>query len=188
MLMNPEVRARAAKVKILLMDVDGVLCDKMYFMPDSSGQVVEFKGFDAQDGIALQWCQWKGMRTGVISGRDSPSVVERARQCNMDYVYQGHIEKIPILEEIMKDAKATAEEMAFIGDDLTDIVVMRRVGFGVAVANARKEVKDQANYVTEARGGQGAVREVIELILEARGQWNEILDKYEVPRTAPQSL
>ena len=180
MTITPEVRARAAKVKILLMDVDGVLCDKMYFLPDSTGAVVEFKGFDAQDGIALQWCKWKGMRTGVISGRDSPSVVERARQCKMDYVYQGHIEKIPILEEIMADAKATAEEVAFIGDDLTDIVVMHRVGLGIAVASARAEVKGEAHYTTEARGGQGAVREVIEMILEARGQWKEILDKYEV--------
>jgi 3-deoxy-D-manno-octulosonate 8-phosphate phosphatase (KDO 8-P phosphatase) len=177
---SPEVRARAAKIKILLMDVDGVLCDKMYFLTDAAGSVIEFKGFDAQDGIALQWCQWKGMRTGVISGRDSPSVVERARQCKMDYVYQGHIEKIPILQEIMEDAKATAEEIAFIGDDLTDIVVMHRVGLGIAVANARTEVKNEAHYTTEARGGQGAVREAIEMILEARGQWKEILEKYEV--------
>ena len=180
MQITPEVRARAAKVKILLMDVDGVLCDKMYFLPDAAGKMIEIKGFDAPDGIALQWCQWMGMRTGVISGRDSPSVVERARQCKMDYVYQGHIEKIPILEEIMADAKASAEEMAFIGDDLTDIVVMHRVGLGIAVANARNEVKGEAHYVTEARGGQGAVREAIELILEARGQWKKILDKYEV--------
>ena len=177
---TPEVRARAAKIKILLMDVDGVLCDKMYFMPDATGKVIEFKGFDAQDGIALQWCQWKGIRTGVISGRDSPSVAERARQCKMDYVYQGHIEKIPILEEIMADSKASPEEIAFIGDDLTDIVVMHRVGLGIAVANAREEVKGEAHYVTETRGGQGAVREVIEMILDARGQWREILDKYEV--------
>lgn len=177
---SEELRARAARIKILLMDVDGVLCDKMYFMPDASGNVIEFKGFDAQDGIALQWCKWKGMRTGVISGRDSPSVTERARQCGMEYVYQGHIEKIPILEQIMADAKATAEEVAFVGDDLTDIVVMHRVGLGVAVSNARPEVKKEAHYVTEARGGQGAVRETIEMILEARGQWREILDKYEV--------
>jgi 3-deoxy-D-manno-octulosonate 8-phosphate phosphatase (KDO 8-P phosphatase) len=177
---DPEVRARAAKIKILLMDVDGVLCDKMYFLPDATGKMIEIKGFDAQDGIALQWCQWQGIRTGVISGRDSPSVVERARQCRMDYVYQGHIEKIPILQEIMADAKASAEEIAFIGDDLTDIVVMHRVGLGIAVANARKEVKGEAHYVTEARGGQGAVREAIELILEARGLWRQILDKYEV--------
>ncbi len=171
--------ARAAKIKILLMDVDGVLCDKMYFMPDATGQIVEFKGFDAQDGIALQWCQWKGMRTGVISGRDSPSVTERARQCKMDFVYQGHIEKIPILEEIMAKANATAEEIAFVGDDLTDIVVMHRVGLGIAVANARPEVKGEAQYVTQAKGGQGAIREVVEMILQARGQWGEILDKYE---------
>jgi 3-deoxy-D-manno-octulosonate 8-phosphate phosphatase (KDO 8-P phosphatase) len=179
---SPELRERAAKIKILLMDVDGVLCDKMYFLPDGAGQVIEFKGFDAQDGIALQWCHWKGMRTGVISGRDSPSVVERARQCGMHYVYQGHIEKIPIIEAIMADAQAEPEEIAFIGDDLTDIVVMHRVGMGIAVANARPEVKREAHYTTEARGGQGAVREAIEMILEARGQWGEILDKYEVRR------
>ena len=177
---SPDVRARAAKIKLLLMDVDGVLCDKMYFLPDATGKVIEFKGFDAQDGIALQWCQWKGIRTGVISGRDSPSVVERARQCKMDYVYQGHIEKIPILEEIMADAKVAPEEVAFVGDDLTDIVVMHRVGLGVAVANARKEVKVEANYTTEARGGDGAIREVVEMIMDARGSWREILDKYEV--------
>lgn len=180
MQISEDLRARAAKIKILLMDVDGVLCDKMYFLPDAAGNVIEFKGFDAQDGIALQWCQWLGLRTGIISGRDSPSVVERARQCRMDYVFQGHIEKIPILQTIMADSQATAGEIAYIGDDLTDIVVMHRVGFGVAVANARAEVKGEAHYVTEARGGQGAVREVIELILEARGQWREILDKYEV--------
>lgn len=162
------------------MDVDGVLCDKMYFLPDATGNVIEFKGFDAQDGIALQWCHWMGLRTGVISGRDSPSVAERARQCKMDYVYQGHIEKIPILHQIMADANASAEEIAFIGDDLTDIVVMHRVGLGIAVANARDQVKREAHHVTEARGGQGAVREIIELILQARGQWQQILDKYEV--------
>lgn len=177
-----EVRERAAKIKILLMDVDGVLCDKMYFVPDGAGNVIEFKGFDAQDGIALQWCEWKGIRTGVISGRDSPSVVERAKQCRMEYVYQGHIEKIPIIEAIMADSKAAAEEIAFIGDDLTDIVVMHRVGLGIAVANARAEVKREAHYTTEARGGQGAVREAIEMILDARGFWGEILDKYEVRR------
>ena len=82
----------AAKIRMFLMDVDGVLTDgRVFGIPDASGVVLETKGFDTQDGIALQWCQWKGIRTGVISGRDSPSVVERARQVRMDYVYQGHI-------------------------------------------------------------------------------------------------
>jgi 3-deoxy-D-manno-octulosonate 8-phosphate phosphatase (KDO 8-P phosphatase) len=165
------------------MDVDGVMTNgKIYHFPDAQGNMVETKGFDSQDGIALQWMQWKGLLTGVISGRDSPGTAERARQLKMNYVYQGHIEKIPILEEIMADARLRPEEVAYVGDDLTDLVVMRRVGFAVAVANARPEVKREAHYITEAGGGNGAVREVVEMILEACGFWSEILAKYEVGR------
>ena len=147
----------------------------------SRAHVIETKGFDSQDGIALQWMQWKGLKTGVISGRESLGTAERARQLKMNYVYQGHIEKIPILEEILADADLRAEEIAYMGDDLTDVVVMRRVGFAIAVANARPEVKRDAHYVTEATGGNGAVREVIEMILDALGFWPEILEKYEAP-------
>lgn len=180
---NTHVRHRAAKIKLLLMDVDGVLTDgKLFHFPDAGGNMVETKGFDSQDGIALQWMQWKGLQTGVISGRESLGTAERARQVKMTYVYQGHIEKIPILEKIMADGHLLPEEVAYVGDDLTDLVVMRRVGFAVAVANARPELKREAHYVTEASGGNGAVREVIEMILDARGLWSEILDKYEVRR------
>lgn len=180
--LNPDVRRRA-KVKLLLMDVDGVLTNgKLYHFPDKDGNMVETKGFDSQDGIALQWMQWKGLQTGVISGRESLGTIERARQTKMNYVYQGHIEKVPILEKIIAEAQVTPEEVAYMGDDLTDLVVMRRVGFAIAVANARPEVKREAHYVTEATGGNGAVREVIELILDAWGFWQEILDKYEVRR------
>ncbi len=171
----------AAKVKLLLMDVDGVLTDgKLFNVPAPDGSIFETKGFDSQDGISLQWLSWKGIRTGLISGRDSPATTERARQCRFTYVYQGHIEKIPILEEILADAGVKPEEAAFIGDDLTDVVVMRRVGFAIATANARPEVKRCAHYVTQISGGQGAVREVAELILRAQGYWDEILRKYEV--------
>jgi 3-deoxy-D-manno-octulosonate 8-phosphate phosphatase (KDO 8-P phosphatase) len=106
--------------------------------------------------------------------------VERAKQTKFTYVYQGHIEKIPVLEEILADAKIDAGETAYIGDDFTDVVVMRRVGLAVATANAREEVKRHAHYITAQPGGQGAVREVIELILKAQGSWTEILRKYEV--------
>lgn len=178
--LNADVRARAAKVKLLLMDVDGVMTNgKLYNVPDGHGNVVETKGFDSQDGISLQWMQWKGFQTGVISGRESPATVERARQVKMTYVYQGHIEKIPILEEIMAKANVTGEQIAYIGDDLTDLVVMRRVGLAIAVANARPEVKRSAHYVTAASGGNGAVREAVEIILNACGFWEEILAKYE---------
>jgi 3-deoxy-D-manno-octulosonate 8-phosphate phosphatase (KDO 8-P phosphatase) len=177
------LRIRAAKIKLLLMDVDGVMTNgKLYHFPDKEGNMIETKGFDSQDGIALQWMQWKGLQTGVISGRESLGTAERARQLKMNHVYQGHIEKVPILEKIMADAELLPEEVAYMGDDLTDLVVMRRVGFPIAVANARPEVKREAHYVTEASGGNGAVREVVELILEAWGFWQEILEKYEVRR------
>jgi 3-deoxy-D-manno-octulosonate 8-phosphate phosphatase (KDO 8-P phosphatase) len=182
---SQNVRVRALKIKLLLMDVDGVLTNgKLFHFPDAQGNMVETKGFDSQDGIALQWMQWKGLKTGVISGRESLATAERARQVKMTYVYQGHIEKIPILEKILAEANLQPDEVAYMGDDLTDLVVMRRVGFAIAVANARAEVKREAHYVTEATGGNGAVREVIEILLEAQGFWSEILEKYEVRRYA----
>jgi 3-deoxy-D-manno-octulosonate 8-phosphate phosphatase (KDO 8-P phosphatase) len=145
--------------------------------------MVETKAFDSQDGIALQWLSWKGIKTGLISGRVSPATVERAKQTNFTYVYQGHIEKIPILDEILAESGLDKSQVAYIGDDLTDIVVMHRVGLAIATANARVEVKQEAHYVTIAPGGSGAVREAIELILNAQGLWDEILQKYEASPT-----
>ncbi len=181
-----EIQELAARIKLLLMDVDGVLTNgKLYNVPGPDGQMVESKGFDSQDGIALTWLSWNGIKTGVISGRQSPATVERARQTKMSYVYQGHIEKIPILEEILADSKLSAGQVAYIGDDFTDAVIMHRVGFAIAVANARAEVKSQAHYVTSASGGEGAVREVIELILKAQGLWAGILSHYEMQPPSP---
>jgi 3-deoxy-D-manno-octulosonate 8-phosphate phosphatase (KDO 8-P phosphatase) len=165
------------------MDCDGVLTDgRLYNVPDPSGSgtMVETKGFDSQDGIALQWLSWVGIQTGVISGRVSPALDVRARQGKMTYVYQGHIEKIPILEEILAKSGFTAGQVAYIGDDLTDIVIMNRVGLGIATANARPEVKRAALHVLNARGGSGAVREVCELLLQAQGHWEGLMRKYEV--------
>jgi 3-deoxy-D-manno-octulosonate 8-phosphate phosphatase (KDO 8-P phosphatase) len=163
------------------MDVDGVLTNgKLYNVPAPDGSMAESKGFDSQDGIALQWLAKIGLPTGLISGRVSPATVERAKQCKFKYVYQGHTEKIPIINEILADAKIDPTEVAYIGDDFTDVVVMRRVGLSVATANARPEVKAIAHYVTQAPGGEGAVREVIELLLKAQGRWTEILRHYEI--------
>lgn len=179
--MNPDVQERAARVRLLLMDVDGVLTDgRLMYVPGQDGKTVETKSFDSQDGIALQWLTWHGVQTGVISGRVSPATVERARQVKMTYVYQGHIEKIPILEEILGKSGIKAEETAYMGDDLTDLIVMRRIGLAVAPANAREEVKRAAHYVTAAAGGAGAVREVIEILLRAQGHWADILRKYDI--------
>jgi 3-deoxy-D-manno-octulosonate 8-phosphate phosphatase (KDO 8-P phosphatase) len=182
--LNLEIKAKAERIKLLLMDVDGVLTDgRLYhlpvYAPDGTMRMAESKGFDSQDGIALQWCAKLGIKTGVISGRLSEATAERARQAKMTYVYQGHTEKIPILETILRDANLPPEHVAYIGDDLTDIVIMKRVGFRVAVANARPEVKRAADYITTAVGGSGAVRETIELMLEAKGEWASILKHYE---------
>ena len=175
-----DLREKAARIRMLLMDVDGVMTDgKLYHAPGPDGEMVEFKGFDTQDGIALQWLSWKGIQTGLISGRLSPATEARARQCKFTYIYQGHIDKIPIIEEILARSAVRSEEVAFVGDDLTDIVVMRRVGLSIAVANARPEVKRMAHYVTTAAGGQGAIREVCELLLKAQGHWDELLRQYE---------
>src|SRR5437773_12544508 len=113
--MSAEVTRLASKVRLLLMDVDGVLTDgKLYNVPAPDGSMAETKGFDSQDGIGLQWLSWHGVKTGVLSGRVSPATAERARQTKMAYVYQGHIEKIPILEEILADAKIDSSQVADI--------------------------------------------------------------------------
>ncbi|PYT14849.1 MAG: 3-deoxy-D-manno-octulosonate 8-phosphate phosphatase [Acidobacteria bacterium] len=178
--MNPDIQQRAARVRLLLMDVDGVLTDgALINVPGPDGKMVETKAFSSQDGIALQWLSWHGIQTGVISGRVSPATEERARQVRMTYVYQGHIEKIPVLEDIHAKSGIPLAETAYVGDDLTDVVVMRRVGLAIATANARPEVKRAAHFITASAGGSGAVREVVEMLLVAQGHWADILRKYE---------
>ncbi len=176
-----DIVSKASRIKLLLMDVDGVMTDgKLYNVPGPDGAMFETKAFDSQDGIALQWLSWSGIQTGVISGRVSPATEVRCRQCGCKHIYQGHIEKIPILEEILAKTGITPDETAYMGDDLTDVVIFRRVGLAVAVANARPEVKCAAHHVTAADGGRGAVREVCELLLRAQGFWDRLLAKYEV--------
>ena len=116
----------------------------------------------------------------MISGRNSQATVERAQQVKMTWVFQGHIEKIPLFEQIIQESGIPPEQVAYVGDDLTDVVIMRRVGLSFAPANSRPEVKSAASAVTSATGGSGAVREVVELLLKSRGVWDEILKKYEV--------
>lgn len=172
---------RASKIALVLMDVDGVLTDgSLFYIPGADGKAVEFKGFNSHDGLGFHFLNAKGIKTGVISGRDSFATAERARILKMTYVYQGHLHKIPLYEEILIDSKLTDEQVAFIGDDFTDVPLMRRVGLGCAVANARPEVKSAAHFVTSASGGNGAVREVMELILKSQGHWDSILDQYKL--------
>ena len=177
--MTEDILARAERIRLLLMDVDGVMTDGSYWnVPDGQGGLAESKAFDSQDGLALQWLRQAGIRGGVISGRVSAATEERARQAGLAYVYQGHVEKVPVLEKILADAGLEAGQAAYIGDDFTDVALLHRVGLGVATANARAEVKAEAHHVTAAPGGHGAVREVVELLLRAQGRWTDILARY----------
>jgi 3-deoxy-D-manno-octulosonate 8-phosphate phosphatase (KDO 8-P phosphatase) len=179
MKLDESLLARAARVRLLLMDVDGVLTDGTFWhVPDGRGGLAEIKSFDSQDGMGLQWLRRCGIQTGLISGRVSVATTERAQSAGMVHVYQGHLEKTPILEEILEKSGLTADEIAYVGDDIPDVVVMRRVGLAIAVANARPEVKAVAHFVTSDDGGRGAIRGVCELLLKARGLWPEILGHY----------
>lgn len=176
---SQDVVERASKIKVLLMDVDGVLTDgRLYYITDHAGAAQEFKSFNSHDGLGLHFLSYVGIKTGVISGRKSFATEERARILNMTYVYQGHLEKRGIFDEILQKENIDAEQAAFIGDDFTDLPLMQRCGLGCAVSNAREELLRRAHYVATKPGGAGAVREIAELILKAQGHWPRILEKY----------
>jgi len=179
--MNPELERRAAAVRLLLLDVDGVLTNSViYNIPGPDGTIYEAKGFNSQDGISLQWLVRHGVQTGVVSGRESQATEIRAKQLGMAYVYLGRLEKLPILDDIIAKSGMSLAHIAYAGDDLVDVPVMRRVGLAFAPANARPEVKQAAHYVTSAAGGHGAVREMVEILMRANGTWSAILKHYEV--------
>ena len=157
------------KIKCVAMDVDGVLTDGRIIM-DSNG--VETKNFDVQDGFGIVFLKKCGIKTAIISARASGVIAHRAKDLQIDKIYVGVYPKLSAYESMLKEFKALDEEVCFIGDDVADLGVMRRCGFSVAVANAVFEVKQIANYVTVRQGGRGAVRETIELILQAQGHWS----------------
>jgi len=167
---------RAARIRLVLMDVDGVLTDSrilLHSMPD--GTATEIKVFSAYDGAGLKLAKLAGLRTGLITGRDSPATTRRAREVDMDFVYQNRGEKLPAYEEILRESSVRDGEVTYVADDLPDLPILARVGLAVAVANAVPEVKKAAHYVTSKSGGDGAVREVIELVLKAQGKWAEAI-------------
>ena len=172
------VAKRAKKIRLLLMDVDGVLTDgRIYLQSLPGGTPRELKVFNAHDGAGLKLAHGLGLRTGIITGRDSAATTRRAREIDMDFIYQNHAEKLPAYEEILRKAGLRDAEVAYIGDDLPDLTVLRRVGLAVAVANAVPEVKSAAHYVTARSGGDGAVREVVELLLKVQGKWSQAIRK-----------
>ena len=177
--------ARAKKIKLLLFDVDGVLTDgKIYLFPvpgESRGAVpvvVEAKGFSAHDGAGISLARIGGIRTGLITRRNSETVALRARDLKLEVVYQGIRDKLKAFHEILGKEGLTADEVAFVGDDVIDLPVMRHCGFSIAVANARAEVKKNAHYVTPHAGGEGAGRDAIEFILKAQGKWKRAVESY----------
>ena len=171
-----EVERRARRIKLLLMDCDGVLTDGRLELLESGD---EQKTFHVRDGQGISLFHRAGLKTGIISGRTSSAVERRARDLSVSYVRQDSRNKIKALEEIMAEAGVKLDECAYIGDDLGDIPVMLRVEFAVAVADAVVETKQAAHYITELKGGHGAVREVCDLILKAQGHWHELMKRFD---------
>jgi 3-deoxy-D-manno-octulosonate 8-phosphate phosphatase (KDO 8-P phosphatase) len=170
--------ARAKKIKLLLMDVDGVLTDgKLFYFQTREGVVEETKGFDSKDGIALQLAHEAGIQTGFISGRRSAGVVERAKILKVTFVYQEIWRKTPAYEEILKKTGLKDDQVAYVGDDLPDLPIFGRVGLAAAPADSAPELLKAAHLVTKKPGGRGAVREVVELILKSQGLWETALKK-----------
>ena len=200
-------KKRAKKIKLLLLDVDGVMTNGgLWFLPSAGGGLrsireqakrkgddggfgiasddfVEVKGFHAHDGTAISLARLGGLKTGLITKRISETVALRGRDLKLDYVIQGCADKISAFHRILENEGLKEENACYVGDDIIDLPVMRRCGLAVAVANAREEVKDEAHLVTDHAGGAGAVRDVVEYILRAQGTWDEVVNAYIDGRT-----
>jgi len=176
--MNEELLARARKIKVILNDVDGIWTDgKLHFYVRPDGKIEEIKSFNALDGIAVMLCRLAGLKCGVITGRRHETTISRARNLGMDFFYQGFLTKTEALNDILTRAHLTAEEVAYIGDDLTDLPAMEKAGLAITVPNAVEVVKNAAHYVTTRPGGSGAYREAIDLILTAQGKMPALLEQ-----------
>ena len=198
--MSLTAQQRAQRIKIILFDVDGVLTDGTIWLVPSpveskvsehiaakAGQVgfavhsstmTEAKGYSAHDGTAISLARLGGMKCGFITKRISETVATRARDLKLEFVYMGQAFKMQAVREIMAKEGVTLEEIAYVGDDVIDLPVMRECGFAVAVANARKQVKAAAHYVTPNSGGYGAGRDAVDFILEAKGILNQVIEEY----------
>jgi len=171
----PEVLQRAARVSVLLLDVDGVLTD---------GRIVyaaygdELKFFDVQDGAGLVFWNRMGLKSAIITARTSRLLKRRAKEMRTDFLVQGALLKLPAYEQMLKRFRVTDEQVCAIGDDLMELPFLRRVGLSVAVPGAIDEVKQVSHYLTQRPGGRGAVREVVDLILKAKGLWDQVLQRY----------
>lgn len=168
-------RQKILKIKLLILDVDGVLTDGRIVL-DDEGREIKF--FDVQDGFGLVLFRKAGYKTAIISARSAHAVTARARDIAIDKVCQDACPKIDAYESLLKEWNLTDDEVCFMGDDLPDIGILKRAGLGVAVPNAVAEVQKAADHVTQNRGGHGAVREIVELILKTQGQWKKIVSNF----------
>ena len=169
------IERRASRIKLLLMDCDGVLTDGRLWLT-AGGE--EQKSFNTHDGLGLSLLHRAGLRSGIITGRNSKVVARRAAELGVEFVRQGEADKLAAFEAVMQEAGVAESEVAFVGDDLPDIPIMRRSELAVAVADAVEETRAAAHYVTQAKGGRGAVREVVELILKSQGRWQDLAEDY----------
>jgi 3-deoxy-D-manno-octulosonate 8-phosphate phosphatase (KDO 8-P phosphatase) len=171
------IAKKAGKVRLLLLDVDGVLTDGR-IVYDSKGRDAKF--FDVHDGLGVYLLYRAGIPTVLITAKGSAAIKPRAKDMRVAQILENVSPKSSALDKILKKYKVTPEELCFVGDDLVDLCLLRRVGFPVAVFNAAPEIKQAASYITLRHGGRGAVREIAELILKAQGKWEGIVKAYDV--------
>ncbi|MGV8056532.1 MAG: KdsC family phosphatase [Smithellaceae bacterium] len=174
--MKKNLRDKLKKIKLLILDVDGVMTDGRIVMDDSGREI---KQFDVRDGHGIKLIQRYGIKVALLTGRKSEVVKHRALDLGIKEVYQKAFNKKEIFAKILQKNKLDSSEAAFIGDDIIDIPVLKAAGFSSAVADALEVVKKSVDYVTQNKGGRGAVREVCEMLLQAQGQWPEVAAKYE---------
>jgi 3-deoxy-D-manno-octulosonate 8-phosphate phosphatase (KDO 8-P phosphatase) len=175
---SPSLKKRAAQIQLLLMDVDGTMTDgSVTLLSQTDGTALEIKTFDAHDGQGLTLAQTAALHTGCITGRESAALLRRAHEMKMEFIYMKQPVKMPAYEEILRKADVSDSAVAYLGDDLPDIPLMRRAGLAIAVGDAVPEVKDAAHYTTRAFAGHGAVREAVELVLKSKGIWEAMIDK-----------
>ena len=172
----PEVIQRASKVSLLLLDVDGVLTDGRIVYADYGD---ELKFFDVQDGAGLIFWNRLGLHSAIITARTSRLMKRRAKELRVDFLAQGKLLKLPTYEALLRRFRLSDEQVCAIGDDLMELPMLRRVGLSVAVPNAVEELKAICHYTTRRPGGRGAVREVIDMILKAKGLWDHLIERYQ---------
>jgi 3-deoxy-D-manno-octulosonate 8-phosphate phosphatase (KDO 8-P phosphatase) len=171
--------SRAKNIKILIFDVDGVLTDgQIFVIPNAEGHGIEAKGFAAHDGLGISLGRLGGLRIGIITKRNSQTVAIRANDLKLEFIYQGQSHKMDAIRDILAKTGATIDQLCYVGDDVIDLPVMRQCGLSIATANARKEAKAAAHYVTPNPGGFGAGRDAIDFILTAQGTLEKVIEQY----------